>query len=432
MKRLLFCIITVSISIFLLINLLKGNVKDKLPEKDAVPAVNTLKTIPPEEPEDPITQERFLTITGIVRPRDTMEAIFDKHNLNKADLSAIYRSSRKKYNLSRISVGSVYAFEIDREKNRILSMQYGINDLTFLNVTRKPEGFSAENVKIPVDKRTGSLYIYIKGNLMNSMPGNHREYRRLAHKLSEIYAWDIDFSSDIRNGDTVKIIVEELWVGEAFKGYGNILAAEFVNNGQVHAAYRFGYGGHTDYYDREGKSVKKTLLRSPLKFKYISSRFSRRRFHPKLKTYRPHLAVDYAAPTGTPVSAAGSGTVVFAGYRGQSGKMVRIRHRGGYETYYGHLSKIPRNIRRGARVEQGDIIGYVGSTGLVTGPHLDYRIKLNGRFVNPLKIHLPQGKSVPENLMAEFRKTVSSLDSRLALLKRPVIAFTGKKKKTSS
>ncbi|NOZ68317.1 MAG: M23 family metallopeptidase [Deferribacteres bacterium] len=267
---------------------------------------------------------------------------------------------------------------------------------------------------------------------MNSMPGNHREYRRLAHKLSEIYAWDIDFSSDIRNGDTVKIIVEELWVGEAFKGYGNILAAEFVNNGRVHAAYRFEYNGYTDYYGPEGKSVKKTLLRSPLKFKYISSRFSRRRFHPKLKTYRPHLAVDYAAPTGTPVSAAGSGTVVFAGYRGQNGKMVKIRHRGGYETYYGHLSKIPRNIRRGTRVEQGDIIGYVGSTGLATGPHLDYRIKLNGRFVNPLTIHLPQGKSVPENLMAEFRKTVSSLDSRLALLKRPVIAFTERKKKTSS
>ncbi|NOZ69743.1 MAG: hypothetical protein GXP46_10995, partial [Deferribacteres bacterium] len=184
MKRLLFCIITVSISIFLLINLLKGDGKNKLPEKKPAPAanaVNMVKTVPVKEPEDSVTQERFLTITGIVRPRDTMEAIFNKHNLNKADLSAIYRSSMKQYNLSRISVGSVYSFEIDRQQNRILSMQYGINDLTFLNVTRKPEGFSAENVKIPVDKRIGSLYIYIKGNLMNSMPGNHREYRRLAH-----------------------------------------------------------------------------------------------------------------------------------------------------------------------------------------------------------------------------------------------------------
>ncbi len=427
MRKLLICVITIPLAIFFLVNLRKGDAEKALPENS--PVVVAADTAPSKEPENAVREEdRFFTITGIVRPRDTMEAIFNKHNLNKADLSAIYRSSRKQYNLSNISVGSVYSFEIDREKNRILSMQYGINDMTFLNVTRKPEGFSAESVNLHIHKRIGSLYIYIKDNLMLSMPGNHREYRRLAHRLSEIYAWDIDFSSDIRNGDSVKIIVEELWVGEAFKGYGNILAAEFINNGQIHAAYRFEYDGYTDYYDQSGKSVKKTLLRSPLKFKYISSRFSRRRFHPKLKTYRAHLAVDYAAPTGTPVSAAGSGTVIFAGYRGQNGKLVRIRHHGGYETYYGHLSKIPRDIKRGARVSQGDIIGYVGSTGLATGPHLDYRIRLNGKFVNPLKIHLPQGKSVPKNLMAEFKKTVTGFNSRFALLKRPVIAFTGKKK----
>ncbi len=255
------------------------------------------------------------------------------------------------------------------------------------------------------------------------MPSTHKEYHRIALELSDIYAWDIDFSSDIQNGDLVKIILEELWVTEVFKGYGNILAAEFINDGKTYKAYRFENDGYIDYYDSNGKSLQKTLLRSPLKFKYISSGFSKRRLHPILRVYRPHLGVDYAAPTGTPVSAAGDGTVIFTGYRGQNGKLVIIRHRRGFETYYGHLSRILRKIRRGTKVSQGDIIGYVGSTGLATGPHLDYRIKQNGKFVNPLKIQLPRGKSIPKKLMAEFKKVVNSFDSRLSSLTRSVVAY---------
>jgi murein DD-endopeptidase MepM/ murein hydrolase activator NlpD len=311
-------------------------------------------------------------------------------------------------------------------------MQYGIDDMSFLSVLRDTGGFSAEKVDVRLEKRTGSFLIKIKGSLMLSMPGSHKEYNRLALQLSDIYAWDIDFSRDIRNGDSVKILVEELWAGEAFKGFGNILAAEFINDGVIHSAYRFENDGYADYYDRNGKSLRKSLLRSPLKFKYISSRFSKRRFHPKLKRYRPHLAVDYAASTGTPVSSAGSGKVIFAGYKGQIGKMVRIRHRGGYETYYGHLSRIPSKIKKGKKVSQGDIIGYVGSTGLATGPHLDYRIKFKGKFVNPLKIRLPRGKSIPEKLMAEFDKAANAFNSRLASLKRRVIAFREVKKKAAS
>ncbi|HDZ83724.1 MAG TPA: M23 family metallopeptidase, partial [Nitrospirae bacterium] len=139
-----------------------------------------------------------------------------------------------------------------------------------------------------------------------------------------------------------------------------------------------------------------------------------------------HLGIDYAAPTGTPVSTAGNGTVVFAGYKGQNGNTVRIRHNGSYETYYGHLSRIPRKIRRGARVSQGDIIGYVGTTGLSTGPHLDYRMKHNGKFINPLKITLPRGTSIPVELIAGFKERVLALDARLTALTKPVIASSGK------
>ncbi|HDH50186.1 MAG TPA: M23 family metallopeptidase, partial [Nitrospirae bacterium] len=264
-----------------------------------------------------------------------------------------------------------------------------------------------------------------------SMPGTHNEYLRLALELSDIYAWDIDFLTDIRNGDTVKIMVEELWSGEVFRGFGNILAAEFLNNGQMHYAFRFEHDGYADYYDDNGRSLRKTLLKSPLKFTHISSHFSRKRFHPILRIYRPHLGVDYAAPAGTPVSAAGGGTVLFAGYKGQNGKMVKIRHSGGFETYYGHLSRIPKRVRKGRKISQGDIIGYVGSTGLATGPHLDYRIRQNGKFVNPLKIRLPRGKAVPKSLMAEFKKVISDMETRLTSLTRPLVASTGKKKTSS-
>ncbi len=415
MKRLFFILLLIIIVPYLL--------PDKEPE---APAAVNAEVLP-----EPVEESDSHIITGIVKSRETLDSIFGKHKLNKADLNKIYVTSKKQFNLSKISVGSVYSFELDNVKNEIQKMQFGIDDSSFLTVQRLPKGFKSEKVNIEYDKRIGSFYIDIQGNLTSSMPGTHKEYNRLALNLSDIYAWDIDFSSDIRNGDSVKILVEELWVGDAFKGYGDILAAEFYSNGKVHKSYKFEDNGYTDYYDENGKSLRKALLRSPLKFKYISSRFSKSRLHPKLRIYRPHLGVDYAAKTGTPVSAAGSGQVVFAGYKGQMGKMVRIKHPGGYETYYGHLSRIPRNMRRGTKVSQGDLIGFVGSTGMSTGPHLDYRIKFNGRFVNPLTIKLPKGTSIPKSIMAEFNKTVDSLNPGLASLIRPVIALTDKKKKIS-
>ncbi|UCH81228.1 MAG: peptidoglycan DD-metalloendopeptidase family protein [Nitrospiraceae bacterium] len=369
-----------------------------------------------------------ITLNGAFQPGETLERIFNTLNLDLADLSEIVASSKGVHNLSMISVGSLYSFEIDKEEKHIKQMRLVIDDVSFLDIIRDTEGFISRKVTLPVTKKTGSLYIHIDDNLANAMPSNHKEYHKLTLKLSDIYAWDIDFSSDIRSGDSVKIVIEELWVGEVFKGYGEILAAEFVNNGKMHAAYRFENQGYADYYDTKGKSLKKALLRSPLRFKYISSGFSKRRFHPALRIYRPHLGVDYAAPTGTPVSAAGSGEVMFSGYKGQNGRMVKIRHRGGYITYYGHLSKIPKKIRKGAKVSQGDIIGYVGTTGLSTGPHLDYRIKFNGKFVNPLKIKLPRGTSVPKKLMTDFRKVVESFDSRLASIDQPVMASRVKSK----
>jgi len=401
MKRILLGIVSIPIIIILLIN---------------------LKTREPKE-EILLDKEKnnFSVIAGVVQPQDTMEAIFARYDLSSLELSEIIRSAKKLYNLSKLSVGSIYFFKIDtnNEKNKIHNMQYEIDDTSFLKIIKTPEGFNSERVNIEYTKKAGTLYIKIKDNLILSLPNAQKEYLKLALELSDIYAWDIDFSSDIRDGDSVKVIVEELWLENVFKGYGNILAAEFFNNGTVYKAYRFEHNGYVDYYNESGKSLKKALLRSPLKFRYISSRFSYSRFHPILRIYRPHLGIDYVAPAGTPVSASGDGTVLFAEYKGQNGKMVSIKHKGSFETSYGHLSRIPKMIRTGTKVSQGDIIGYVGTTGLSTGPHLDYRIKQNGKFVNPLKIQSPPGEPIPSSLMAEFKKVIDYMDIKLASLIQP-------------
>ena len=373
--------------------------------------------------------DSFHTVADIIQPGETMERIFNKHGLNMTELSEIVQGSRTQYNLSSLSIGNTYIFQIDNNQS-IQNMQYIIDDLSFLDVKRLSEGFLIEKKKVSYERKIGSLNISIKNNLVSSMPDTHSEYSRIALKLSDIYAWDIDFLSDIRNGDSVKIILEELWAGNAFKGYGDIIAADFINNGKSHKAYRFENEEFSGYYDAEGKSLKKTLLRSPLKFSRISSYFSKSRLHPILRIYRPHLGVDYAAPANTPVSAAGDGKVVFAGYKGQYGKMVRLKHRGGYQTFYGHLSKIPGQMKLGREVSQGDIIGYVGKTGLATGPHLDYRIKLNGSFVNPLKVELPHGKSIPETMIADFKNLIISANIILSSLPRPVLALSGNNEAT--
>jgi len=404
MKQFLFFVITIPLLIILVLN---------------------LKAPSPGTDEVPLSERSSLyTITAAVQPRESLDSIFNKYDLDKMDLSSIYDTSKDIFDLSRLSIGDTYNLMLDRDSNTLVKMQYEIDDDSFLNVVRGPEGFSAVKVNRAVDRRIGSFFIRIEDSLMHSMPGTHSEYARLAMKLADIYAWDIDFSSDIRRGAAVKLIVEELWVGEVFRGFGDILAAEVINSGSIHPAYRFSYDGTPDYFDDKGQSLRKSLLKSPLKFKYISSRFSRRRRHPKLRLYRPHLGVDYVAPTGTPVSAAGNGTVMFAGYKGQNGRMVKIKHSNGYETYYGHLSKIPKKVRKGAKVSQGDVIGYVGSTGLSTGPHLDYRIKYHGKFVDPLKLNLPRGGSVSGDMMERFKKVREIYNSWFDAITKPVIAST--------
>src|SRR5512145_1050173 len=211
------------------------------------------------------------------------------------------------------------------------------------------------------------------------------ESAQLVLELAEIFSSDFDFTADSRSGDRFRLLVEKRYAGEQFVDYGQVLVAQYLSDGRILTGARFEpAGGRPAYYDLEGRSLKKTFLKSPLEFTRVTSGFTYARPHPILGGVRPHLAVDYGAPVGTPVRAVADGVVILAGWNGGNGIQVHLRHHAGYETMYNHLSRLGPGVRTGRRVHQRDVIGYVGSTGLSTGPHLDYRVKKGGRFVNPL------------------------------------------------
>ncbi|MEW6163372.1 MAG: peptidoglycan DD-metalloendopeptidase family protein [Nitrospirota bacterium] len=377
----------------------------------------------PEEVESTKSKE-YREITGNIKKGETLFDIFERYGLDIGELFELREASADVHRLRKLYPGRPYKIIID-SNNQINFFEYRIDDDNILNISRTESGFCAEKVTIEYDRRIQHFGGVIKDNLISSISsiGEDRENLLLALQLSDIFAWDIDFTTDLRNGDIFKIVVEALYLDGEFKKYGDILSAEFLNNGEIYYAYRFEHDGKTDYYDAEGKSLRRAFLKAPLSFRRISSGFSQKRFHPILRIYRPHLGVDYAAPSGMPVSAVGDGIVIFAGYKGQNGNIVIIRHPNGHKTYYGHLSKFGNSIKSNVKVKQGQIIGYVGATGLATGPHLDYRIKVNNRFVNPLTLKLPRGRSIPKTSMAEFRNFKNQMDRRLASIAPPSLSF---------
>jgi len=236
-------------------------------------------------------------------------------------------------------------------------------------------------------------------------------------EMVQIFESAFDFTADTRPGDRFRILVETRYANGSQIDFGRILAAQYISDDQTLTGIGFAASGNpTDrlaYYDADGNSLKRMFLRSPLEFSRISSGFTYRRPHPVLGGVRPHLAVDYAAPTGTPVWSVADGTVTFAGRKGGNGNQVVVRHRAGYETYYNHLSRIGKGIRRGKHVTQKQIIGYVGSTGISTGPHLDYRVRHNGKFVNPMNEKFLPGKKIETNQHARFTSHAQAMLARL-------------------
>lgn len=263
-------------------------------------------------------------------------------------------------------------------------------------------GIASERIERPLE----SEVVHIEGIVESSLFGAVEAAgggASLAVRMAQIYQWDIDFLRDLRKGDRFVVIADRQSIDGEFYDWGTIFAARFVNGSRVLDAIVFpDADGRLGYYDLEGRPLRKQFLRSPLKFSRVTSRFSMSRFHPVLKRRMPHYGVDYGAPTGTPAMVTADGTVIFAGRKGGGGNMVTVRHTNGYETNYLHLSRFGKGIRRGVRVSQGQVIGYVGSTGLSSGPHLDYRVQHNGKWINPLSISSPPVKPLDESRLQRF------------------------------
>jgi len=241
------------------------------------------------------------------------------------------------------------------------------------------------------------------------------EAARLVLELVEIFSSDFDFTADTRAGDRFRLLVEKRYAGDAFVDYGRILVAQYASGGKTLTGVAFERASRSGHYDLAGQSLRKSFLKSPLEFTRITSGFTYARPHPILGGVRPHLAVDYAAPVGTPVRAVADGVIVHAGWNGGNGIQVHLRHRSGYETQYNHLSRIAPGLRAGLRVRQKQIIGNVGATGLATGPHLDYRVARNGTFVNPLSEKFIPGEPIPAATRADFNRYAQELVTRLEI-----------------
>jgi hypothetical protein len=236
------------------------------------------------------------------------------------------------------------------------------------------------------------------------------ETSNLVIRFADVFAWELDFFTETQNGDSFFIYIEKTFCDSIFMDYVSIVFARYKGEaGDFYGVYYRDPDGHEDYFNLEGKSLRKSLLKSPLRFSYISSYFSKRRFHPILKVWRPHHGLDYVAPIGTPISSIGDGKVVFKGWKGGYGNLVEIRHKNNFRSRYGHLSRFAKGLYVGKHVKSGDLIGYLGSTGLSTGPHLHFELHKNGVPVNPLKVKIPRAPSVKEKYMTEYENHRDSL-----------------------
>lgn len=367
-------------------------------------------------------------VTARVLSGGTLASILRAHDVAVAEIAAIIERVRSVFDPRRVRKDQPYRLEtmIDGSVRRF---EYEIDNDRFLRVTRADGGGLGAAV-LPIAK-VHHLDV-VRGRIDRTAPSlvaamtAAGETIDLTLALADIFSGEIDFNTDLQPGDAFELLVDKQFRdGHEFAGYGPIVAAEFDNDGHRMRAVRFTPdGGSPGYYDEQGVSMRRFFLKSPLKFDpVITSGFSRSRLHPILQEARAHLGVDYRAPVGAPVAAVSDGTVVSAGWSGGSGLMVHLRHANGFETEYLHLSSIA--VRAGARVEQGDIIGRVGATGLATGPHLDYRVKKNGAFVNPVAAHraMPPADPVSAMQMAAFADV---RDRALAALGGPAVARVAK------
>ena len=346
-----------------------------------------------------------------IKKGDSMAIIFNKLSLGPGSLHKIMNLGEQTAILKSIKPGEIIQFEI--EDGRLYRLSYDYSLTKTLLVTRNNDSFSSEIIETEIEKRLRYASAEIESSLF--LAGQRAGITdKVIMNLVSIYGWDIDFALDIRSGDKFAILFEEHFKEGKKINNGPILAAEFINQGHKFRAVRYTHdNGDINYYSDSGHNMRKAFMRTPVNFSRISSRFNLKRKHPVLNTIRAHKGVDYAARTGTPIKATGDGIVSYKGKKGGYGRTVILKHGGTYTTLYAHMSKYAKGISTGTRVKQGQIIGYVGKSGLATGPHLHYEFRINGVHRNPLKVKLPKALKIPDTIMADFKKQTQPILAQL-------------------
>jgi murein DD-endopeptidase MepM/ murein hydrolase activator NlpD len=361
----------------------------------------------------------FATIEVTVGRNDTMDRLFRRFELSLSDLAALRGLPELRSQMDRLKPGELLKFM--HRGGELVGLERKLSDSETLKVTRSENGFSTDVLENPLEVQVRTVRGTIDSSLFQSTTSVGLD-DRTAIELAEIFQYDIDFVLDIQPGDRFTVAFEELSQdGEPLRS-GTILAAKFVNDGKEYRAVRYvGADGRAEYYSPDGKSLRKAFMRAPVQFSRISSRFNPSRHHPVLNRIRAHRGVDYAAPVGTPIRAAGNGRVRFAGQQGGFGNVVELEHGLGIVTVYGHLSRFAPSLRRGQRVELGSVIGYVGMTGLATGPHLHYEYRVRGVHKNPQTVQLPDANPVAESERERFTSSTAALVNLIDLPAGPTL-----------
>ena len=387
-----------------------------LPVDEMDPATITSDVLEPEITVEP----EFDKLTLTVGRGDTLEQLFRENNLDIGHLMQIAQLDEAKQRFRRMKPGDV--FEVEHEEGQVVSLYSKLDLTSALQIVRLDDDFTARIIERPVELRTRHAYGVIDSSLFESAAQAGLSDKTIMN-VAGIFAWDVDFILDIRSGDNYYVQYEEIWQDGEFVTDGEIIAAEFNNNGRQIQAVRFKDGeNNTDYFTPDGDSVRKAFIRAPVDFTRISSNFNPKRRHPILNSIRAHRGVDYAAPRGTPIKAAGDGKVIFRGTKSGYGRVVILQHGGNITTLYAHMSSYDAKAKLGTRVQQGQTVGYVGMTGLATANHLHYEYRLNGVHRNPRTVSLPDAEPIAEKYRQRFLAEAAPILEELEKFKSTQVA----------
>lgn len=404
---------------------------EQLPESEARKLELTLleqqQLSPVQEKNDDSQESQHVThwqeIT--VKSGDNLSLIFPRVGLSARDVYNVAQLGKDIKPLLNLKPGQTLRFDLKQQQDStsLQKLQLILSPIKTLEVTSTQDGFNVDTI----NKEYDIQQVVTSGTIKSSLFGAGIDAglsNNLIMQLAHIFGWDIDFALDLREGDQFKLIYTENYLDDKKVSDGVIQAAEFTNHGKTYKAIRYTDGaGDSHYFAPNGDSMRKAFSRTPVQFTRISSRFSLGRKHPILNKIRAHKGVDYAAPKGTPIMATGDGKITFLGRKGGYGRVIIISHAGKYSTLYGHMSKFRRGLKRGKRVKQGDVIGYVGMSGLATGPHLHYEFRVNGVHRNPLTVKLPKADALPKKYRSDFKQKAQLLLAKLDNTSEATIAL---------